>query len=183
MYTHGDFPGAYNITGVEFFNTSYNSSSNSLNSGSVTISLSTTAANWNTLSTSFAANLGGNNTQEFSGTIGGPWAFGDSLTFNFSTPFLYDPSVGNLLMDVNASLSGGGSIFFDTNGLYAPNTDIGRVFEFGGSGNSIGVTTGYGLVTEFIGSPVPEPSSIVLLGSAMLVAAYLIRRKTRVVPE
>ena len=80
---------------------------------------------------------GVDNTQVFSGAIGGPWSFGDSLLFNFSTPFLL--------------------------------------------GSAVVVDAGYGLVTEFIGAPTPEPSSTVLLVSAMLLVAYSIRRKARAV--
>src|SRR5215469_1246101 len=99
VYSSGLFSGPYDITGLEFFNTAFQAASGTnLGSGSVVISLSTTAADWNTLSNTFSANLGPIETQVFSGTIGGPWTFPGTLVLPFSSPFIYDPSQGNLLV-------------------------------------------------------------------------------------
>jgi hypothetical protein len=131
VYTHGAFPGAMTITGLMFFNTQINSHEPFLQNGTWTISLSTTSADWNTLSGTFSANRGADNTQVFSGDIGQPWAFGDTLTINFSTPFTYNPANGNLLMDVLMTNLTVGDTFFDTNGynggLLNGDTIMGRV--------------------------------------------------------
>jgi hypothetical protein len=60
------------------------------------------------LSTTFAENIGAGNTLVFSGTLN--WATGNlpgpgntrqfDVVFPFTTPFLYDPAAGNLLLDI-----------------------------------------------------------------------------------
>jgi hypothetical protein len=115
VYTHSSFPGTITITGLQFFNTQYDSGATSMSTGPFTFSLSTTTADWNTLSSTYAANIGADNTTVFNGSLSQPWAFGDTPTISFTTPFTYNPADGNLLLDVVANTSGGG-IYFGTNG-------------------------------------------------------------------
>lgn len=178
VYNQGQFSGPITITGLDFYNTQTNSGATAMNSGNWSISLSTTSADWSSLSSTFASNLGANNTTVFSGNLSQPWTFGDTLKINFTTPFTYDPSEGNLLLDVFASgtSSPGGLLFFDAN---FGNSYLGRVYDFGGSA----VNSGYGLVTGFEtgeASPIPEPSSFLLLGTGLMAAAGMIRRKIRI---
>ena len=76
-------------------------------------------------------------------------------------PFLYDPGQGNLLMDVVTSgvTNPGGSTFFDVNSTGGFFT---RVYCSGGvaCGTNGTVDTGYGLVTGFSGTNVPEPGTL-----------------------
>jgi hypothetical protein len=90
VYTHSLFSGPITITGLEFFNTQINQGATSMNSGTWDISLSTSPADWNSLSETFASNIGADNTLVFSGSLSQPWAFGDTLTINFTTPFSYN---------------------------------------------------------------------------------------------
>ena len=80
----------------------------------LTISLSTTNAEPDSLSTIFADNVGGNNVVVLDGSAtisssnsagaGNTRAF--DVVINFQTPFLYDPVGGNLLLDIlNADTS------------------------------------------------------------------------------
>jgi hypothetical protein len=123
-------------------------------------------------------------TKPFSGNLSQPWAFGDTLTINFTTPFTYNPAAGNLLMDVNVSgaTAPGGAIFFDTNGYnnggFDGNTIMGRVFCSSGAcgGATTGtVDAGFGLVTG-INSTVPEPSSVVPLIAVVAFVGAKLRR-------
>jgi hypothetical protein len=172
IYSQTQFSGPITITGLEFFNTQFNSGATAMNSGTWTISLSTTGKDWNSLSGNYAANLGTNNTQVFSGNLSQPWAFGDTLHIPLATPFTYDPTKGNLLMDVQVGTitAPGGGIWFDTNGVnfgqFNGNNYIGRVYGSEGSVNS-----GYGLVTNFatslptgVPTSVPEPGTVSILG-------------------
>ncbi len=149
VYNSGQFGGPITITSLSFFNTQVDFGATSTNTGNFAVSLSTTSADWNTLSSNFASNLGGNNTLVFSGSISQPWTFGSTLKITLTTPFTYDPGAGNLLMDVVATGTGdgGGIIYFDTNGYngggFNGNTYLGRVYN-GGS-----LSYGYGLVTGF----------------------------------
>ena len=152
----------------------------------IQINMSTTAATVDGLSTTFASNVGGNNTivyargslslsSAFTGPVGGPKDF--DIVINLTTPFLYDPGAGNLLMEV-FNFGGGFTTQFDA----AVVTDgVSRLFS---TNNSATATTGgtdtSGLVTEFrFGAPsaVPEPSTLLLLGTAAGLLLVVTRRR------
>jgi hypothetical protein len=152
----------------------------------VQIDLSTTTAAVDGLSSTFASNVGANNTTVFSGALslssafsgpaGGPKTF--DILITLTTPFLYNPLLGNLLLDVR-NFGGGTTTPFD-----AVNTSgdaVSRVFASpGGVGNATGTVDSFGLVTQFQTSPaaaVPEPISLVLVGSGC--AAAVLRRRRR----
>jgi hypothetical protein len=139
-----------------------------MNSGKWTISLSTTSADWNTLSNDFASNIGPDDKLVFSGNLSRPWTFGDTLTIFFSAPFTYNPADGNLLLNVVAigTSDAGGKIFFNTNGFNRGaengNTIFGRDFCPGGTncGDSGAVSSGYGLETGFLVRAKPLGNSL-----------------------
>ena len=164
VYSGAAFSGPELITAISFFpGTPFPGSTIT---GDFIIDLSTTSAGVGTLSTTYANNIGANSSLFFSGSVSGV------LTFT-GTPFLYDPSMGNLLMDVEV-VTPDSSIQPLAGGCSA---DTDRVFNLGGSGvpttgNPLACTsspTSYGLETEFTMTPAvtPEPSSLLLLGLAL----------------
>jgi hypothetical protein len=143
----------------------------------VQINLSTTAKGPDTLSTTFASNVGLDDTTVFSGALvlssgytgpaGGPKDF--DIVITLAIPFRYDPASGNLLLDVR-NFSGGYTTQFDANS--ASGGPVGRAFSVSSNGvyDLTGGSGPNGLVTRFEYSPVPEPATLTL---GMLAAAGL----------
>lgn len=105
-----------------------------------------------------------------------PLTFTDSISFAGNT-LSYDPTIGNLLMDVIVTNQGdvpndgfsNGYLDADSTGLTTSRAyDLGT---FSGADN-------FGLVTGF-SSTVPEPSSLLLLGAGLLGLGPLLRRRIR----
>jgi len=175
VYTKNLFPGRYKITGLEFFDTIFAPTGTA--SGSVVISLSTTSADWNTLSSTLSSNVGSDQVEVFKGMIGPPWTFPGTLKFPFSVPFIYDPSKGNLLVEIRSEIVVGGAVIFDTNGPTQQKFVMGSAY-FLRPGRVI-AQSGEGLETDFEGAPVteatsvPDPLRILLLISALVGLACL----------
>jgi hypothetical protein len=174
VYTSSLFPGPMLITSLAFYDTQGGPGPTFMNSGTWTISLSTTSVDWNTISGNPSDNIGSDNTLVFSGNLYQPWTFPDTLLIALATPFSYNPADGNLLMDVEVSGASapGGTIMFDANGdstgYFNGNTIMGRQYH--------GYTDhGFGLVTGF-DTTVPEPATFVLLGAGLLALGLLRRR-------
>jgi len=114
-----------------------------------------------------------------------------SQTFDFNiiltTPFLYDPSQGNLLVEVNVVSSSG-----PLNGFWAGDSPLtGRNYNDAPNNTGAGVgpngllASNFGLLTQFTFTPaaptaVPEPATMLLLSTGLAgTAALRKRRKAR----
>jgi hypothetical protein len=104
---------------------------------SLRIFASTTSRSVAGLSTTFAENLGADNTLVFSGTL--IWATANlpgpgntrqfDIVFPFTTPFLYDPAAGNLLLDLQFTANGE-AIRFDA---VSGNSTVNKIYNVGSS--------------------------------------------------
>jgi hypothetical protein len=161
------------LTGIDFFMTQ--GFSGDLFGATYQLSLSVITTDINSLSgTNFDGNIGAGNTLFTVATLAGPAP--DKLTFS-GGPFFYNPSVGNLLLDIQIdNIAGSGGA---TNSSTLP-----PAFQDGDGGGPAGITrysnfatgtTGFGLVTQFDFS-IPEPGTSALLGCGM--AGIFVRRGT-----
>ena len=147
------------------------------------VSLSTTKSSPTPsgMSTTFAANIGADATSVFGR---------GSATFNltsdttdldevitFKTPFLYNPSAGNLLLDLNVFQGLPRDSFFTT----TVDPSLGNTSAISGSiGANVGSYSNFPLFTRFTVQPagnatVPEPSSLALCGLAGMTALIAAR--------
>ena len=159
LYDSSAFSGPFTITSIGF-----ESSSMGQELLNATISLSTSPQTLTTLSNIYSANIGADDSQVFSGMLPVMAIANGSFDLNIPlmTPFAYDPSAGDLLLDVvvNSNTSPvSKNVFFE-----ATNDAItSRAFNGGGSGPVI-VEPDYGLVTEFSSTPEPSTIAFCLLG-------------------
>jgi hypothetical protein len=155
----------------------------------IQIALSTTNAAVDRLSEIFANNIGSDETIVYRGALSlssaftspaiGPKPF--DVSINLQNPFLYDPTLGNLLLDVK-NFSEAGVAFLALDAHDEIGDSISRQFTNNVNSptafsNSLG--SSYGLVTQFtitsIPKPVPESSSI--LGLSIIGFTALITNK------
>lgn len=167
-YASTDFAGPELITAIDFFKAA--GFKGGIYSGTYTLSFSIISSNIGSLSTTdLAGNIGADNTVFDTVVLSGHTPH--ELTFT-GTPFLYDPSQGNLLL--NISITGGsgasGVAFQDNEGI---GTSVARYQNFGANNG-----LGWGLVTQFdTTSPVPEPATLSLFACGM--AAVLLMKQMR----
>jgi hypothetical protein len=156
-YASTDFPGPMAITSISFFN--HSPFEGPLPVATYMIFLSTITSGIDTLSnTSFDANDGPDNTLFAFGDLGG--LAPPQLVFA-GRPFDYNPATGNLLMDIQLSNEGAsGGAFYDARSGTA--TGVFSRYQNFSAG-----THGFGLVTQFTFTSVPEPCMIALLIGGM----------------
>jgi hypothetical protein len=162
---------------------------------SIRIDLSTTSASPDGLSMTFAANVGLDDTIVFGGPGGAALTLSSADTgpaggpkdldiiINLSTPFFYNPALGNLLLDVR-NFGGGTTTSFDA--VSVPSDGTSRVFTFtaGNVNSETGVSDSAGLVTGFTVNAVnsvPDRSStgpLLVLALGVAIAGQLLLRRT-----
>ena len=120
---------------------------------------STTSRTVAGISTTFSQNIGTNNTLVFDGTVilqtGNLPGPGNTRQFDyvfpFTTPFLYDPAAGNLVLDLQIEANGS-AVTFDT---VSEDPAIGRVFANSSSTATTGTIWADTHVTQFTFEPPP----------------------------
>lgn len=174
VYNSALFSGPISINDITFFHTNF-PIGDMLDTADYVISLSTTSAAVNGLDTvNFDANLGADNTLFLSTHLSG--IIGSTLDLMGNT-YNYDPSQGNLLLDIKKSNSlGDGTVFLDArNGDFG--TDSSRAHDFGTG------FEGFGLVTEFSGpgnNVVPEAGTLLSFGGLLFgLGGLALRRRNR----
>jgi hypothetical protein len=144
-------------------------------------SLSTTSIT--ALSTNFASNRGADETVVLSDSLslsGG--ASGFDIVLAFDTPFLYNPSEGNLLLEIVNSGSGGSGAVSILD-AYSPSSlglPLGLFSQ--DLSDEVGTPFNNPYVVQFGAQVIPEPGSVAIwsvLGALGLVAAARRRRKRR----
>jgi hypothetical protein len=154
---------------------------------SVRIDLSTTSVNSSTLGLTFASNVGADNTTVHNGALSlsstatGPGPRPFDVIITLATPFVYDPSAGNLLLDVR-NFGGGLTTQFDavgpgtigTNRVWANNVNDSTGLSFA----EVGLVTGF--TYEPAGpNPVPVPASAVLFATGGAFGLFGLRRRAK----
>jgi acid phosphatase len=160
----------------------------------IQFTLSTTPASADNLSSTFGSNLGTDATTVYGiAGAGSPLAISSSgsatgnpalfdITVQLTTPFHYDPSKGNLLLGVQNYSGAASPTGVELDGTLVAGDAVSRVYNLG---NATATTANNsdtaGLVTEFSATPVPEPSSNILLGFGAVIgiAAWVHQQPTR----
>jgi len=117
FYSSSQFSGPVAITQISFASGGPNTGSGGAATYNFSLGLSNTSATPSSFSATYAANRGANFTTVFNGPFTAMLqANNTGQTFDFNiiltTPFLYDPSQGNLLVEVNMVSSSGPQNFF-----------------------------------------------------------------------
>jgi hypothetical protein len=193
-YASSEFAsGQLSITEIAFRTDALQAATTWLNEMSFTLRLSTSANPVGSLSTTFADNIGADDTlvytastQPFGGSnAGAPGPNAFDLVLALDTPFVYDPGAGDLLMEVLMSgntklLPASGIAYLDAvaseNGMF----DVGLQRVWNSTGGTAALTgstdlDGFGLVTRFTYEVVPEPGTGLLLIAGLLGIA--VRRR------
>lgn len=177
LYDAKEFSGPMRITGIDF---RLDSEDNPFTSTLPSIQIDLATALRSSLSTTFANNVGPDDTIVFAqgqlalssagtGPANGPKDF--DIHIEFMTPFFYDPSKGSLLLDVR-NFSAGSTAQFDA--VNSTRDSVSRVVSFEVDDPS-GIADTIGLVTRFDFESVPEPGTGV--PAALALAAVFARRR------
>lgn len=185
VYASSQFPAGGLITQLAFRPDGLLGHAFSVTISNIEIDLSTTPAAPDALSSTFASNVGLDDTMVFSGSLnlssaftgpaGGPKAF--DILINLTTPFLYNPALGNLLLDVRNFSGEPTGLAGEFDSQFTVGDPISRAFGDIAS-STASITDSEGLVTQF--TIVPEPATVELMAiGVFLVLVGVTRRRNR----
>ncbi|TVO57179.1 PEP-CTERM sorting domain-containing protein [Denitromonas halophila] len=172
VYDASAFSAPVSISTLSFYRSFDTWSGNAPNTGTYTFSLSTTTAAVDGLSPIAANNLGSNAVNVFTGALPTEVAPNSRMDIFLNSAFNYDPLLGNLLLSITATglSSSGNTLSFDVVNNASDATS--RLYMAGGR-DSAGLITGFNealsqpIEHDQLGSPVPEPTSLALLGLSL----------------
>ncbi len=188
VYASSFFSGPQMLTSLAFRSTP--GFRNGANYASVNISLSTTMFGDETgtpLSADFSSNIGADALLVYRGAISftAPISDGFEYIVNFDNAFRYDPSMGNLLLDVTIPVGSG----VDGPGFFLASYDTANSFNdgvysvnsvFDGAATS-GIANTAGTITQFTGTAlagaVPEPATWAMMIGGFGMAGGAMRRR------
>ena len=143
----------------------------------VEISLSVTPRSADELSPVFADNLGTSVTVHNGRLLLSSDGRGTFAGIDFQTPFAYNPDEGNLLLEIKnyEPTRFPGVPQANAGPLDAWNVvgdPVSRVFAIGNANATVGTADSLGLTTFFAVTPIPEPSTTVLLALGLCALAW-----------
>jgi len=188
IYESTQFPGCGNIIQLKF---RLDKTAVGFNSviPDILIQLSTTTVTPATLSTTFADNTGSRVTTVFNGelTLSAPDCGIEPCPFdimiNLQTPFNYNPSRGNLLLDVTKQVSPSSSPFDAVSNVPSITR---RVFNDGDATAETGNVDNLALVTQFVCEPavsnVPTLSQwgLIAMAGILGIVGFMVMRRRKV---
>ena len=191
LYASSQFTGPITITDISF-RPKVGTGPVAIDYGNVSVYLSTSTkspdeSSANRMSETFADNIGPDFTLVFSANgiiltspgCSGPGVCPFDLTNHLTTPFLYNPANGNLLLQV---VSSGFQAVISTSAIDAMQFGssgglIAEVAGFGSTTATTGMFNPRGLIAQFAYSDVPEPSSWILTGLGLSALLWTNRRR------
>ncbi len=178
VYASSDFPGPITVSSISFF--AIQAPESQFNTADYTVTLSTTQKVVGALDTVDLHNNPGPDAALFASFS----LHGETVGTRFDVvartghEFAYDPSLGNLLIDIELfnSTAGGRTGGFDSYG-----GDSGSLFSraqnFGGGSIGFGMNTGFN-----VSGSIPEPATLALLGFGLAGLGFVRRRRNPTLP-
>ena len=178
LYAASQFGGGGLITQIIFRPDAFSGTAFTSTLSDIQIDLAYSSAPDDGLSTTYANNITAGDTivfargplalhSAFTGPANGPKDF--DIVITLTTPFFYNPALGNLLLDVR-NYGAGSTTVFDA--VFTSGDGVSRVFSTTNVNDPTGITDSLGLVTGFNIVPEPGTAAMLLAGGGTLLALF-----------